>query len=132
MHTWSNDRGESGWWFPRWVDVHIVGRGPDNRAKVVYPGYEEKPLDARLFRCKCGTEYATWGTHKAAHSDLCRECDRAMLTQKQRYRRAEKRRWKLNRLCAHCKSPMKLGRVSKRFCSTICRVAAFRTRRESV
>ena len=64
-------------------------------------------------------------------SDLCAAKWRNMLRRERRQRHAEEHRNQTARICAHCGRPLQACRITKRFCTTGCRVAEHRSRRQS-
>jgi hypothetical protein len=103
------------------------------RLKVEMP----MPRGARPVPCDiCGTPflYAWLGRDDGFYSrrvcsDLCAAEWRKMLRRERRQMQAEEHRNQTARICAHCERPLQARRITKRYCTTKCRVADYRSRR---
>jgi hypothetical protein len=104
VHTWTDDCGRT---FATPDDVRV-----------------EQPWRVTILRCAfCHTDYATVNVR----AWRCAACERRRRTSKQRIRRASRR--VLPIACLHCAAPLSARRVTRRYCSPRCRVAALRSRR---
>jgi hypothetical protein len=86
---------------------------------------------ARLARCGCGAlfAYRAGPYARTTPPPRCSDCQRASASRRQRERRAQSRAHQLAQRCARCGCEMSPQRVTRRFCSTACRVAALRRSR---
>ena len=88
----------------------------------------QRYLDWRLLRCPCGKAYEVPYWSRRTKLRRCPDCDKKVLADRQRRRRQQRRAAELRHTCEGCGTAMKPERRTRRYCSTTCRVAAFRRR----
>jgi hypothetical protein len=126
-----------GLWYVRWITVDVAeqdGRLVATPLDVVLKG-EEEGIDVSVVRCyarACGTQQAEFcirATKRLRRRPwYCRACERARKTKAQRARRQGIRRMRPS--CVRCGAIVAASRSTRRYCSTRCRVAANRARRQ--
>lgn len=116
-----------GFWFPRWIRVQVLAR-KGQKCRVAAVDWDSEPFDMEVRRCACGIEFGF--QPRRGDPTLCRSCDTVRLTERQRRRRKEQRDRIMRTHCAFCGSRMAAERITRKYCSGTCRVAAMRERRD--
>jgi uncharacterized CHY-type Zn-finger protein len=116
---------------PRWMRSRILSMESNTRARAAIIGTTAE-RDVLVIRCdSCATVYTRdYRGHSSVAVHRCRSCDRARLTARQKHRRDSARHRELSQhtACANCGAGIVPQRVTRRYCSTRCRVAASRSR----
>jgi hypothetical protein len=117
--------GDGGYFYQRWYDVQAwedeAGRWWAQPEGV---RFDDGPWPVYVRWCGyCHQRYAMYGGIRVWR---CQACERERRTRKQRARRTQHRCVSTN--CEHCGVVLQAHRRSRRYCSTRCRVAAYRLR----